>query len=166
MQRLVSRSWALEKPQVNVHIGDLEWWIALEREEPDVISLWFASDELVGWAWLSPPAELDAHVHVDHRDGPLFDEMLDWLEVTASQRPATPEECVAFQFDPDAERRRLMESRGYRPADHGYIHHVRSLTDQLPDPAPPRGSRCIMCEVRRTSNDASPCTGRRSRRLG
>jgi RimJ/RimL family protein N-acetyltransferase len=64
--------------------------------------------------------------------------MLDWLEATVSRR-AAPDECVAFQFDPDSERRQLMESRGYRPAGHGYIHHVRSLTDPLPDPTIPDG---------------------------
>jgi predicted N-acetyltransferase YhbS len=139
MQRLISRSWGLEKPHVNVHVGDLEWWMALEREEPDVVSLWFEGDELVGWAWLSPPAELDTHIPADHRDGPLPDQMLDWLETAASQRPVKPDECVAFQFDPDAERRQLVESRGYRQVDKGYIHHVRSLADPLPHPAIPKG---------------------------
>jgi ribosomal protein S18 acetylase RimI-like enzyme len=139
MQRLISRSWSLEKPHVNVHVGDLEWWAALEREEPDVISLWYAGDELVGWAWLSPPAELDTHIHSDHRAGPLFEEMLDWFEATASRRSASPEECVAFPFDPDAQRRQLMESRDYRPVDHGYIHHARSLMDPLADPGLSQG---------------------------
>jgi ribosomal protein S18 acetylase RimI-like enzyme len=139
MQQLISRSWAHEKPHVNVHIGDLEWWTALEREEPDVISLWLVGDELVGWAWLSPPAELDIHIDADHRDGPLFDQMLDWLEATASLRQVKPDECVVFQFDPDVERRHLMESRGYRPTDHGYIHHARSLAEPLPAPAIPDG---------------------------
>jgi ribosomal protein S18 acetylase RimI-like enzyme len=139
MQRLISRSWGLEKPHVNVHVGDLEWWTALEREEPDVISLWLAGDELVGWAWLSPPAELDTHIDADHRDGPLFDQMLDWLESTVSHRQVKPDECVAFHFGPDVERRQLMKSRGYRPADHGYIHHARSLAEPLSAPAIPHG---------------------------
>jgi RimJ/RimL family protein N-acetyltransferase len=142
MQQLVSRSWALEKPHVNMHVGDLEWWTALEREEePAVVSLWFAEGELVGWAWLSPPPEfeLELDIDADHRAGPLFEHILDWLEVAASQRPVKPDECVVFQFDPDENRKRLLESRGYRLGDHGYIHFSRSLTEPMTAPAIPDG---------------------------
>jgi RimJ/RimL family protein N-acetyltransferase len=136
MKQLISRSWAFDRPHANVHIGDLEWWMALNREEePAVVSLWFAAGELVGWAWLSPPAELEFHIHADHRAGPLFGNMLDWLEDTVSQGRVRPDECVVFVFDPDAERRRILESRGYRLGDHGYIHFSRSLAEPLPDPA-------------------------------
>jgi ribosomal protein S18 acetylase RimI-like enzyme len=139
MQRLISRSWALEKPHVNVHVGDLEWWVALVREEPDVISLWLEGGELVAWAWVSPPAELESHIDADHRNGPLLDQMLAWFEATASERPLPSGELVSFQFDPDAERRQLMESRGYRMVDHGYVHFARSLMGSLLDPEIPRG---------------------------
>src|SRR5437870_3634945 len=139
MQTLVSQSWAMEKPHVNVHVGDLEWWATQQSDEPDLTSIWYSEDELVGWAWLSPPAELDVHLHPDHRRGPLYELMLDWFETSASSRPAPPDEAIAFLFEPARERVELMESRGYRPTENGYIHNVRSLTNGLPEPTVPDG---------------------------
>jgi ribosomal protein S18 acetylase RimI-like enzyme len=139
MQALVSRSWAREKPVVNVHVGDLEWWTAQRWGNGEAVSLWCAGDELVGWACCSPKAELDAHLDRDHRAGPLFDLMLDWFESELEDRPAPAPEAVAFLFDPSPERAAAMVSRGYRRAEGSSVHHLRALTAPLPRPSLPAG---------------------------
>jgi len=139
MQRLVSAAWEMEGPRVGVHVGDLEWWIVLERQQSSVISLWYARDQLVAWAWVSPPAELDQHIQAQHRNGPLYEEILDWFEAVTASKPNPPHESTAFQFEPTATHIWLLEGRGYRRADRGYVHHARSLTEPLPDPSIPDG---------------------------
>src|SRR5512132_3316732 len=139
MQGLVSRSWAREKPVVNVHVGDLEWWAAQQREEPGPASLWYAGQELVGWAWCSPKAELESHLDRDHRAGPLFDLMLEWFESQLEDRSSRSPEPAAFPFDPSPERVAAMASRGYRQAGGSSVHHHRGLTETLPRPSLPAG---------------------------
>jgi ribosomal protein S18 acetylase RimI-like enzyme len=138
MQALVSRSWSEEKPTVNVHIGDLEWWAVQQREDPLVISLWYADGDLVGWAWCSPKAELDTHIERDHRDGPLFDLMLDWFESEVTRRAARQGEIAAFLFDPPHDRVSAMAARGYRPTG-WFAHHHRPQMAPLPEPTLPEG---------------------------
>jgi ribosomal protein S18 acetylase RimI-like enzyme len=143
MQALVSESWKLEKPRVNVHVGDLEWWTA-QRKEPEFVSLWHVGDELVGWAWNSPPAELDTHIHRDHREGPLFGLMLEWFERSAADQPSPPGELGAFAFEPTPDVIEALGERGYEPAEphhprQAYVHHVRPLVEPLLPPVLPDG---------------------------
>jgi len=125
MQALVGASWAAEKPRVGVHVGDLDWWTAHSRDEPELVSLWHEDDELVGWAWYSPPAELDVHISPRHREGRLYERMLDWFEGSVSERPVPPEELVAFLFEPDQARAKLLEARGYTAAGPYLVHNLR-----------------------------------------
>ncbi len=148
MQDLVGHAWRTERPFVNCTAGDLEWWFvndpAIARE--DVIRLWFddASGDLVGWAFLEPPASLDWHVRVDHRGGPVSEEMLDWLEERAARAPVvagttSPEATVTWAMDADEPTRALLARRGYGPTDRTMTHWIRSLPagggPPLPDPA-------------------------------
>jgi ribosomal protein S18 acetylase RimI-like enzyme len=139
MQGLVSRSWAREKPKVNMHVGDLEWWTVLKKDEPDVISLWFSGDELVGWAWHSPPAQLDVHIHPDHRSGTLYGQMIDWFDASVAARPAASDEVVVCVFEPTPSDEGLLESRGYARTDRAYLHHSRSLDGPIERPTLPDG---------------------------
>src|SRR6185503_18840619 len=139
MQTLLSRSWVEEKPRVNLHVGDLEWWRVLRKEEPDRVSLWHAGGDLVGLAWHSPPAQLDVHIHLDHRSGPLCEQMVDWFLQSLHDRAAPPDEVVAFLFEPTPPEDRLVRSKGFEPAERGYLHHARSLETSVEPPNVPAG---------------------------
>jgi ribosomal protein S18 acetylase RimI-like enzyme len=139
MQALVAASWAAEKPRVGVHIGDLDWWTAHPRDVPDLVSLWYEGEELVGWAWHSPPSELDAHINRRLHGGPLYERMLDWFEGSVSERPTPPEELVAFVFEPNRGQTELLEARGYKAAGPYLVHNLRSLRGRPSEPQLPKG---------------------------
>jgi ribosomal protein S18 acetylase RimI-like enzyme len=146
MQALVRESWRREKPYVPQHVGDLDWWMHqhehTRHEAARRIRLWFEGDELVGWAWLEPPAGLDFLIHPDHRSGALLAEMLDWLEEGARAAVETGtavSELSVFAIEHDTATVDILEQRGYRKTDHYDVHTTRPLDSELPNVVLPDG---------------------------
>lgn len=144
MQALVRESWRREKPYVPQHVGDLDWWMYQHEglDGPGRTRLWFEGDDLVGWAWLEPPAGLDFLIHPDHRSGALLAEMLDWLEerarAAASTRTAVSELSV-YALEHDTATVAALERRGYRATEQCDVHTSRSLAGDLPEVVLPDG---------------------------
>ncbi len=130
------------------------------------IRLWFddardgSAEELAGWAWFAPPDSLDHLVAPAHRDGPLFGDMLDWLEdrarrlatplatVTplrsvASDNPAAvdrmlPDAIQAWTTEADAPAIEALRAAGFEPGADAALHHmVRELRGPIPGPIVP-----------------------------
>jgi ribosomal protein S18 acetylase RimI-like enzyme len=134
MQALLQEKWRRRKPLVGTHVGDLAWR-SRERDFEN-IGLWREDGELVAWAWLTPPAELDLHLHPDRHDPRLLRNVLDWFELR-SGRDSPP---TVWALEAESDLVRVLEDAGYRAASGSwFVHLVRSLDDALPAAAPPAG---------------------------
>ena len=134
MQRLVSESWRRAKPRVAPHVGDLDWWM-WQFENPDPtkeIRLWFDGDELVGWAWLTPPASLGYHIHPDRGDA-LLGRMLDWLADCAKER-GDANELSTWALEHEVSRVALLQRNGYRRTEQHFVHTLRRLDGEVVAP--------------------------------
>lgn len=139
MQRLVQESWRRGKPRVAPHIGDLDWWM-WQFEDPDPtneIRLWFSGDELVGWAWLTPPASLDFHLHPDRPNG-LLEQMLGWFTERSEEGGETSERSVwALEHDvPDIV---VLKNNGFQKTEQHFALTLCPLDDEPPAPKLPEG---------------------------
>jgi len=109
--------------------GEIAWWSANLPHGETQARLWYESDRLVGWCWLTGGSELEFQVRPTHRD--LLDEMVAWSQPGEVWLRADHEDAArrlrasGFEHDPDAPWMRLNE---------------RSL-DDLPEPALPHGYR-------------------------
>src|SRR4051794_28714582 len=76
MQDLASRVW---RPGARWHIGDLAWqrFQHVGREPGDRTRTWADGDTVIGWGWLSLPAELDLLVDPARTD--IVAEILRWF---------------------------------------------------------------------------------------
>ena len=151
MQAALSTSWRLARPFSNTTVGDLEWWQVV-LDEPgadwtDRIRLWELDGEVVAYAWLIPPAELDWHQRADLSATvreTIVDEALDWAterHAAAKDRYA-PEAVRTWAMDDDEELGALLAARGWAPSTELYaIHWYRRLPDEPPAPVVPGGYR-------------------------
>lgn len=127
MQALLQEKWRREKPLVRTHVGDVAWW---SREgDFDNVGLWREDGELVAWAWFTPPAELDFHLHPDRRsDQQLLDEVLDWF----GHRAADGSARAVWALEDEEDAIAALEEAGFEAAgDWWFVHLVRPL-EQLP----------------------------------
>lgn len=139
MQRLVQESWRQGKPRVAPHIGDLDWWM-WQFEDPDPtneIGLWFDRDELVGWAWLTPPASLDYHLHPDRPDG-LLGQMLGWFAECSEEGDHDSERSV-WALEHDVEDVAVLKDHGFRKTEQHFGHTLCPLEKEPPAPVLPDG---------------------------
>ena len=139
MQRLVQESWRQRKPRVAPHVGDLDWWM-WQFDDPDPtneIRLWFDGDELVGWAWLTPPASLDYHLHPDRPEG-LLEEMLDWLTECATDGRETSERSV-WALEHDIADVEVLTHHGFQRTEQHFAHTLCPLDEEPPTPVLPDG---------------------------
>lgn len=138
MQDLVRESWRREKPYVAQHVGDLDWWMYqhADLDPTERIHLWFDHERLTGWAWLTPLAALDSHLHPDVRDGRLLEEMLAWLAERARALAldgAPVVELSVWALECDAAAVAVLERNGFRPSDQCFVHTVRPIHDAIPE---------------------------------
>ncbi|MCH8850455.1 MAG: N-acetyltransferase, partial [Chloroflexi bacterium] len=115
------------------HVGDLDWWM-WQHEELDPTSeirLWFEGDALVGWAWLTPPASLDFHLHPDRGDA-LLKQMLGWL--TERSKEGAANERSFWALDHDRSSVALLRRNGYRRTEQHFVHALRRLDGEVAAP--------------------------------
>jgi ribosomal protein S18 acetylase RimI-like enzyme len=135
MQGLVSHVWreAL-RPPLSHHVGDLPWrrFSVPGREATYPTRLWEEDGEVVAWAWLSLPDELEV-LATPGRLPALLDEAIAWADTRAG-RPVKVD-----SLDADTRLRALLEERGYGPEEGDELYtHARRL-DGLPAPSVPDG---------------------------
>jgi ribosomal protein S18 acetylase RimI-like enzyme len=135
MQRLVSRVWrAAGRPPLSHHVGDLPWrrFSLPGREATYPTRLWEDDGEVVAWAWLSLPDELEL-LAAPGRLPSLLDEAIAWADDRAGRR------VKVDSLDADARLRDLLEARGFGPEEGDELYtHARDLGD-LPAPRVPEG---------------------------
>jgi ribosomal protein S18 acetylase RimI-like enzyme len=102
------------------------------------IRLWRDGDgEVLAWAWLWLPDELDFQVHPE-AVGEATDAVLAWFEHEA--RPQRGRPLTAWALSADTETTALLEARGYaRGEDRWYEHLVYDLDEPPARPALPEG---------------------------
>jgi ribosomal protein S18 acetylase RimI-like enzyme len=137
MQELVSASLALEKPLVSHHVGDLAWarYQHVGRERDWRIWLWEHEGELVGWAWLELPDELDLHVHPAYRPE-LVREIVAWAAAQAG------EELRVNAYDRDEATMEALAAGGFSALAEGVFEVLAlPLDEHIPQPHLPAGFR-------------------------
>ncbi len=155
MASALGRSWSLARPFVNTTPGDLEWWRVqahpFDRWEGR-IRLWERGGDVVAYAWLSPPAELDWHQRADLPSATriaIVAEAIEWMKAairsSAQQGAAVlPINLTAWAVDSDVELVRILQAGGWKPAeDERLTHWYRRFVadDPLPQPTLPSGYR-------------------------
>jgi ribosomal protein S18 acetylase RimI-like enzyme len=137
MQELVSASFALEKPLVAHHVGDLAWarYQHVGREDDWRIRLWERESEAVGWAWLELPGELDLHTHPAHRRE-LVPEIVAWAAAEAG------DDLRVWAYDRDDATMEALVAAGFSPLAEGAFDVLAlALDERLPEPELPAGFR-------------------------
>jgi ribosomal protein S18 acetylase RimI-like enzyme len=155
MAGALNRSWSLARPFVNMTPGDLEWW-RVQAHPFDAwserIRLWELGGDVVGYAWLSPTAELDWHQRADLPwtvRRAIVADAIEWTESTVRSSTEQagaelPRELKAWAVDADVELVRTLETDGWRPAEGERLTHwYRRLVggDALPHRTLPPGYR-------------------------
>jgi ribosomal protein S18 acetylase RimI-like enzyme len=137
MQELVSASLALEKPLLSHHVGDLAWarYQHVGRERDWRIWLWEHEGELVGWAWLELPGELDVHTHPARRRE-LVPEIVAWAAAEAG------DDLRVWAYDRDEATMEALAAAGYSLlAEPAFDVLALPLDERLPEPELPTGFR-------------------------
>jgi Predicted acetyltransferase len=141
MQSLTQRLWSQTS---RWHIGELAWlrFQHLGRETQWQMSLWEHDEEIVAWAWVKLPGELDLQVDPAHVE--LSEEILRWFDDVAQGEARTVTLLDAERELIDAVRR-----HGYHEQTAGpFFVHLRRSLENLPEPQIPDGYtlRPVQCE--------------------
>ncbi len=140
MQSLQQELWLREGPRTGAHVGDLAWAASQHagREHEWSRRLWLDGGRCVAWGWLKRPGSFEYAVHVDHREGDLHEEVLDWLEAEADDGPLT-----TWALEGDELSGRLLARRGYaHPGEgHALLFHVQEIAEAVDVPDVPPGFR-------------------------
>lgn len=137
MQRLAEETWRLDPQLAQETVGDLAWMTRqYAGAEPEWRrQLWWDDARVVAWAWIKAPARFFCQVHPERPE--LHEEIIEWFEAEASERPLTASvragneaaiqalEAHGFQHDPEAPWLRL---------------NARPL-DEIDEPLVPEGYR-------------------------
>ncbi len=140
MRRLLVKCYAHSGPYVHMTIGDLDWWRYL-RDDPAltaVIPLWFAGDELAGFAW---PAVGNLEMVSGPGHKAVEVDMLAWGELNCTA-PATAEQSAHLRVacsDRDHARKQILQLSGYAPSADFYTLFAYELPADLPEPRLPAG---------------------------
>lgn len=134
MQRLTARLWT---PAAAFHVGDLAWG-RFQHVRPDAdrpTALWWDRDEVVAWAWLEPPGELQFQVDPDYFH--LVDALLAWGEEQATGETIETMLMAGTDAAAAAGNQRLAEilrGRGYHPVDEApfFLHMLQTLAGLQP----------------------------------
>ncbi|CAA9536288.1 MAG: hypothetical protein AVDCRST_MAG73-1491 [uncultured Thermomicrobiales bacterium] len=144
MRALLRVIYPLTVPAVYCTVGDLDWWRWTHAEGDDIggARLWFANDDLVGFAYPGKD-EVDLMVHPDHRA--IEDAMLAWaearrVETATTARVEGPIGFNAWSFATDTSREDTLRRRGYAKQEGEFLcFRARALEAPVPEPAPPPG---------------------------
>ena len=160
MQALVGDRLAGDWPAVRFHPGDLDWWVVLADERMPALTervrLWIGGDgTLVGYAWFTPPAEVDVLVG-GLKPGTARNLMIEMLVWADSRRSAAggldTEPLRAWVAAEDKAAMGAMVAAGMTPERRpGFVHFTGDLSvgDDWPAPALPASMR-----FRRLETDA------------
>lgn len=145
----MSTRLALDWPAVRLHPGDLDWW-ALLADDPlsplvERVRLWLGPDGgPVGYAWFSPPADLDFLIASRGSGGEsepaeaLIPEMLAWAEERRGTIGGGVEPLRAWVAAEDHTTMGAVVAAGLHPeARPGYVQFTGNLAlaDGWPAPA-------------------------------
>ena len=130
MKRLVSTSWRLGRPHVNMTVGDLEWWTINDTEIvlADVARIWERGGHAIGWEWADPPGGVDWHTLPGEVLAPHFTSMLDRLEERAAATSDDPGLATkVWAMDSNDAALTLLAERGYAADGTSLTHWIRAL---------------------------------------
>jgi predicted N-acetyltransferase YhbS len=131
MQDLASRLW---RPGARWHVGDLAWnrFQHIGREPERRTRIWADGDTVIGWGWLSLPAELDLLVDSDRPE--IVSEILDWFAASAG----AAERLTAGVVDTDETVIAGLVAAGYTAGtlDVPFAYHCGHDLNGLPDGPP------------------------------
>jgi len=151
MTAALSRAWrSAARPLVPCTAGDLEWWTAQggpDADWPSRIRIWERANDVVGWAWFTPPGSLDwfvAGVEVGE-ELTIRDEMLAWLRrVAEAHAPSAGTPAVtrleAWAGVGWSEEAFLVE-RGWIPTETALTQYHQPLDEPIELPRIPDGYR-------------------------
>ncbi len=86
MQRLAEHAWRIDSLTTQETVGELAWMTRQHVGLDWTRQLWIDGDGVVAWAWIKPPGAR-LFWEVDPRGSELMDEVLDWFEREAAERP-------------------------------------------------------------------------------
>lgn len=156
MASLMSRTWlGPRRPLVPGTLGDLEWWTAqggTEADWPSRIRLWEIGGDVVAWAWLTPPGQLDWFVGdglSEAEETAIRDEIVEFQEDTArrwaGERQAEGDEVPRVRLESWAgagwPEEAFLRSRGWQPTGTELSQHVQPLDIDLDPPRVADGYR-------------------------
>lgn len=129
MQVLAERLWS---DASRWHLGELVWFQHIGRAEWRTC-LWEYGEQVVAWAWVKLPGQLDLQIDPAHID--LAAEILRWFDDVAEGDGRT-----VTVLDAEADLIHVLRRDGYQEQTTGpyFIHLQRSLAD-LPEPRIPDG---------------------------
>jgi mycothiol synthase len=130
------------------HIGDLLWGRYMYEDAvsnpADRVQIWEGDDgDILGFAWLHPPAEVELNIHPRYYDNvDLLAAMLTWADEHRHQLAAAdpPKPLATSAFADDDLTASLLSRLGFtRTDDPAMLFFTRSLTDPIPTPVLPDG---------------------------
>lgn len=127
LRQLLRARIDVDWPSIRMHPGDIDWWVVqASGRDPGLserVRLWFDHrDELVAFAWLSPPADLEL-VLAPHPDLPVMDLVADivgWGERQQDAIGVAPHEPL----------------RAWVPAGDTSVLGALGALDMVPEPRP------------------------------
>jgi GNAT superfamily N-acetyltransferase len=135
MQRLAQEVWGFDPSLAQETVGDLAW-MTRQREAEGKRRLWLDGDHVLAWAWVKPPGAR-LFWEIDLRRPELYEEVLDWFEAAAEERP-----LETIVRDGNSPARAVLEARGFAhdPAAPWLRLNSRDLAG-LEEPVVPDGYR-------------------------
>jgi mycothiol synthase len=130
------------------HVGDLLWGRYMYEDDAfdptERIRIWeWPESEIVGFAWLHPPAEVELNPHPGHHaDRALIAAMLDWADERrrALSTDPKPHPLTTSLFADDEATASVLASLDYARNDHpAMLFFTRDLSEPIPAPVVPEG---------------------------
>lgn len=144
LKALVAAIWEEEGPVAPFTICDFDWRLF---QHPDIdptrrIRIWENEQgNPVGFAWYTPPGDVDVVIAPVHREMSLFLPMLEWSAAVHRDASGGEDELGVWVVESDVSLPFLLRRLGFVPSDREYFHLLWEPAHALSPPALEAGYR-------------------------
>ena len=144
LKELVRTIWDEEGPAAQFTICDFDWRLF---QHPGIdptrrVRIWEVEPERpIGFAWYTPPGDVEIILTPAHREMSVFQPMLEWSVACHRAEGGDEDQLGFWALDSDVSVPFLLRRLGFVPTDRQYLHLLWEPKLPLPLPVLPDGYR-------------------------
>ncbi|MCA9726137.1 MAG: GNAT family N-acetyltransferase [Candidatus Eisenbacteria bacterium] len=143
LKAMVTAIWKEEGALAPFSVCDFDWKL---YQHPNIdpsnrIRIWEIDTQPVGFAWYTPPGDVEIVIVPEHREMSLFQPMLEWVTERHLQESSEADQLGIWALESDVSLPFLLQRLGYFASDRSFLHLLCEMESAPKPPVLPEGYR-------------------------